>query len=88
MGKLPPYTAGFAVNIALGLIVTQLGPSPMTYKPIDELNISDAVRHLEDARRMNDQERIRVACTYLQRQLDLIKEAKPALYQKYLNLLE
>ena len=63
-------------------------PIPMKYEPIDELNISDAARHLEDARRMNDQERIRIARTQLQNQLDLVKETKPNLYQKYLNLLE
>lgn len=60
----------------------------MKYEPIDELNVSDAVRHLEDARRMNDQERIRTARTHLQHQLDLIKDAKPNLYEKYVNLLD
>lgn len=60
----------------------------MKYEPIDELNIRDAIRHLEDARRMDVQEKIKIALTHLQEQLDLIKEAKPNLYQRYLKFLE
>ena len=51
----------------------------MNYIPIDELNITDALRHLDDARRMNNPERIRIAHDDLKRQLDLVRKAKPDL---------
>lgn len=60
----------------------------MNYKSIEELNIIDALRHLNDARRMNEPERIRIARNHLRNQLDLVKEAKPDLYQRYSNQLE
>jgi len=59
----------------------------MKYEPIEELNIRDAIRHLEDAHRMGGQEQIRIARTHLREQLDLIKEAKPDLYQRCSKLL-
>lgn len=60
----------------------------MEYKSIEDLNICDAVRRLEEALRMKDPERIGIARAHLKNQLDLVKTTKLSLYQKHLDLLE
>jgi len=59
----------------------------MKYEPIDELNLRDAVRHLDDARRMNNQQQIKIAVEQLSRQLDLVRVTSPDLYELYKDLV-
>jgi len=60
----------------------------MNYQSIQDLNVSDALRHLSDAERMNDPEKIQIARSHLQNQLNLVKDTNPDLYQKYSKQFE
>ena len=59
----------------------------MQYQSIEELNLADAVRLLEDARRTSDIAKIERCKKHLRQQLECIQHYKPALYEKYVELL-
>jgi len=55
----------------------------MQYRSIEEANVADVARHLTDAKRMNDPMKIQLARDQLRQQLELIREARPELYEKH-----
>ena len=59
----------------------------MHYRSIEEANVADAAGHLADAKRMNDPAKIQLARSHLREQLELIRQARPDLYEQYANNL-
>lgn len=77
-----------SVNNALIVTAAHLTQPSMKYQSIEELNIADALRHLVDARRMKNLDRVQIALDHLQIQLDLVKDTRPDLYKKYADQIE
>ena len=60
----------------------------MNYRPIDRANVADAARHLEEARRTKDTDKITIAVAVLRERLALIKNSNLQLYAEFAHLLE
>jgi hypothetical protein len=60
----------------------------MNYQPIERANVADAARHLEEARRRKDPDKIVIAVAILKERLALIKNSNLQLYAEFAHLLE
>jgi hypothetical protein len=59
----------------------------MHYHSIVEANIIDAIRHLSDAKRMRDPEKIGQTTRYLNEMLFAAEKSDPKIFEKYKHLL-